>query len=50
MEVFRQRPNLGCAFPGFFPEIDFAFLRVAIDVLQFGVGEVEILYCIQRVV
>ena len=32
VEVFRRRPNLGRSFPGFFPEIDFAFLGVAIDV------------------
>jgi hypothetical protein len=43
----NPRPALSCSLAGFFPEIDLAFLRVAINVLQFGIGEVEILHCIQ---
>ena len=41
---------LSYSLAGFFPKIDFAFLRVAINLLQFRIREVEIFHCIQRVV
>jgi hypothetical protein len=48
--VFHFDARLGYSLTGFFPKIDLAFLRVLINLLQFGIREVEILHRIERVV